>query len=77
MTYHIKKVSPLNDAVPVDGVEYYAGDNHWTNVYENRKIYENKVDADAQKDTTLTRTIGGASYTYQPEWWKNAIVVSE
>ena len=44
--------------------EYYAGDNHWTNDYSQRKIYENKSDADAQKATTETRTLGGKSYTY-------------
>ena len=77
MPYHIKKGSILGNAVPVDGTEYYAGDNHWTNDYEKRLIYENEVDANAQKATTVTRTIGDKSYTYQPTWWKNAIVVSE
>jgi len=77
MPYHIKKGSILGNAVPVDGTEYYAGDNHWTNDYEKRLIYENEVDANAQKATTVTRTIGNKSYTYQPTWWKNAIVVSE
>ena len=48
MPYHIKKGSILGSAVPTDGQEYYAGDNHWTNDYSKRKIYENKSDADAQ-----------------------------
>ena len=77
MPYHIKKGSILGNAVPVDGTQYYAGDNHWTNDYNERLIYENEVDANAQKATTVTRTIGNKSYTYQPTWWKNAIVVSE
>tara|TARA_Y100001937_G_scaffold51718_1_gene71762 strand:+ start:532 stop:765 length:234 start_codon:yes stop_codon:yes gene_type:complete len=77
MPYHIKKQSKLGSAVPSNGVEYYAGNNHWTNEYDKRLIYENEVDADAQKATTVTRTIGGATYTYQPDWWKNAVVVSE
>ena len=77
MPYHIKKGSILGNAVPVDGTEYYAGDNHWTNDYEKRLIYENEIDANTQKATTVTRTIGDKSYTYQPTWWKNAIVVSE
>ena len=38
MPYHIKKMSVLGSAVPTDGSEYYAGDNKWTNVYENRKV---------------------------------------
>ena len=35
MPYHIKKTSILGSAVPTDGVEYYAGDNKWTNPNEN------------------------------------------
>ena len=42
MPYHIKKGSILGSAVPTDGAEYYAGDNHWTNDYSKRKIYESK-----------------------------------
>tara|TARA_B100000963_G_scaffold8833_1_gene6907 strand:- start:440 stop:673 length:234 start_codon:yes stop_codon:yes gene_type:complete len=77
MPYHIKKGSVLGSAVPTDGAEYYAGDNHWTNNYSKRKIYENKSDADAQKETTITRTIGGQSYTYTPNWFKNCTIVEE
>ena len=77
MPYHIKKTSALGSSVPIDGGEYYAGDNHWTNIYENRKVYTNKTDADAQNATSVTRTIGGKSYTYQPKWWKNSTVIEE
>ena len=77
MPYHIKKQSKLGSAVPTNGDEYYAGDNRWTNEYSKRLIYENEADANAQKATTETRTIGNKTYTYQPAWWKNAIVVSE
>ena len=77
MPYHIKKTSVLGSAVPTDGNEYFAGDNRWTNTYEDRKVYENEADANAQKATTVTKTIGGASYTYQPDWWKNCIIVTE
>ena len=42
MPYHIKTTSALGSAIPTDGVEYYSGDNHWTNEYDKRKIYENK-----------------------------------
>jgi len=69
MPYHIKKSSLLGSAIPTDGNEYYAGDNHWTNIYENRKVYVNEA--------TETRITGGKTYTYQPTWWKNAVVVSE
>ena len=77
MPFYIKKTSTLGSSVPIDGGEYYAGDNHWTNIYENRKVYTNKTDADAQKATSVTRTIGGKSYTYQPKWWKNSTVIEE
>ena len=77
MPYYIKKQSKLGSAVPTDGNEYYAGDNHWTNEYSKRLVYENKSDSDAQKGATITRTIGGASYTYTPNWFKNSIVVEE
>jgi len=77
MPYHIKKTSILGSAVPTDGVEYYAGDNNWTNQYESRKIYTDETEANNQKNTSVTRTIGNKSYTYQPSWWKNAVVVSE
>ena len=77
MPYHIKKTSVLGNAVPVDGTEYYAGDNKWTNVYEDRKVYVNESDANAQKATTISRTIGDKTYTYTPSWFKNSTVVEE
>ena len=77
MPYHIKKGSILGSAVPTDGAEYYAGDNHWTNVYENRKVYTNKVDADAIKETVITKTLGGTTYSYTPTWFLTSTVVEE
>ena len=77
MPYHIKKTSLLGSAIPTDGNEYYAGDNHWTNEYDKRKIYENEVDANLVKNTKETRVLGNRTISYQPSWWKNAVVVSE
>lgn len=77
MPYHIKKDSILGSAIPIDGGEYYAGNNQWTNIYENRKIYENKEDADAVKATTVTSSLGNITYSYQPHWWKNSTVIEE
>ena len=77
MPYHIKKTSLLGSAIPTDGDEYYAGDNHWTNEYDKRKIYENEADADVVKNTKETRVLGNRTISYQPSWWKNAVVVSE
>ena len=77
MPWHIKKSSILGNAVPADGTEYYAGDNHWSNEYDKRKVYSNEADATAHKNTTVTRTLGDKTITYQPKWWANATVVSE
>jgi hypothetical protein len=77
MPYHIKKTSVLGTAVPTSGAEYYAGDNKWTNLYENRKVYANESDANAQKAMTVSRTIGDKTYTYTPSWFKNSTVVEE
>ena len=77
MPYHIKKTSILGAAVPENGSEYYTENDSWTNIYSDRKIYANKADADAQKATSITRTLGGKSYTYQPKWWKNSTVIEE
>ena len=77
MPWHIKKSSILGNAIPTDGIEYYAGDNHWTNEYDKRKVYSNEEDATTQKNTTITNVIGDKTITYQPQWWKDAIVVSE
>ena len=74
MPYHIKKTSILGAAVPENGSEYYTENDSWTNIYSDRKIYANKADADAQKATTVTSSMG---ITYQPLWWKNSIVVEE
>ena len=77
MPYHIKKTSILGSAIPTDGNEYYAGDNHWTSDYDSRKIYENEADANVVKNTKETRVLGNRTISYQPAWWKNAVVVSE
>ena len=77
MPWHIKKGSILGSAVPTGGQEYFAGDNHWTNDYDKRKVYSTEAAATAQKNTTVTRTLGDKTFTYQPKWWANATVVSE
>ena len=77
MPWHIKKGSILGSAVPTGGEEYFAGDNHGTNEYDKRKVYSTEAAATAQKNTTVTRTLGDKTFTYQPKWWANATVVSE
>ena len=71
---NIKKTSIIGSAIPTDGVEYYTGNDAWSNDYSKRKVYANQADADAQKNTTITTDQG---ITYQPKWWANATVVSE
>ena len=77
MPWHIKKGSILGSAVPTGGQEYFAGDNHWTNDYDKRKVFSTEAAANAQKNQTITRTLGDKTYTYTPKWWANATVVSE
>tara|TARA_Y100001938_G_C7894266_1_gene331305 strand:+ start:393 stop:626 length:234 start_codon:yes stop_codon:yes gene_type:complete len=77
MAYHIKKTSVLGSAVPTEGAEYYAGDNNWTNEYDKRKTYATESAANVDKQKTVTRTIGGKTYTYVPSWFKNSTVVKE
>ena len=44
MAWHIKKPSFLDSSVNV----YYAGDNRWTRIYENRKTYTSQAKAKAE-----------------------------
>jgi hypothetical protein len=72
MPYHIKTPKTLGT-----GDLYWKGDNTWTETYSDRKQYSSESDANTQAATTVTRTIGDKTYTYQPNWWKNSTVVSE
>tara|TARA_Y100000361_G_C10990100_1_gene253674 strand:+ start:101 stop:307 length:207 start_codon:yes stop_codon:yes gene_type:complete len=68
MPYHVKTPGRITP-----GDVYWKENNTWTDVYADRKQYANKADADAVKATTVT--ISGVSY--QPNWFKNATVVTE
>ena len=68
MAYHIKTPGKLEV-----GDVYWKGDNTWTNIFDERKIYSTKSSADAVKATTVT--VNGV--TYQPKWFTNSVVVSE
>ena len=70
MTYHITKPS----RVPGVGTMYYADDNRWTDLYENRKVYSTLVQAEQDKNTTYTDQWGN---TLTPHWWKQATIVDE
>ena len=69
MTYHIKKQSPLGL-----GTMYYADDNRWTDVYENRKVYPTLFQAEQDKNFTYKDKWGN---TFTPHWWKNCTLVDE
>ena len=70
MPFHIKTPSVLN---PTIGDVYYKGGNAWTDLYDDRKVYVNEADANAEKATTVTKN----GVTYTPKHFANANVVSE
>ena len=70
MAYHITKPS----RVPRVGTMYYADDNRWTDLYENRKVYSTLFQAEQDKNTTYTDQWGN---TLTPHWWKQATIVDE
>ena len=72
MTYHITKPSAMSFAGV--GTMYYADNNRWTDVYENRKVYPTLFQAEQDKNTTYTDKWGN---TLTPQWWKNSTIVDE
>ena len=56
------------------GTMYYADNNRWTDVYENRKVYSTFFQAEQDKNTTYTDQWGN---TLTPHWWKQATIVDE
>ena len=56
---------------------YYEDGNTWTQVYADRKQFSSSSDATAVKNTEITRTMGGRSYSYKLDVYKNATVVTE
>ncbi len=70
MAYHITKPSKM----PSVGTMYYADNNRWTDVYENRKVYPTLFQAEQDKNTTYTDKWGN---TLTPVWWQQATIVDE
>ena len=56
------------------GTMYYADNNRWTDVYENRKVYPTLFHAEQDKNTTYTDKWGNI---LTPHWWKNCTLVDE
>ena len=72
MPYHVKSPGKFNT-----GDVYYKGGDTWTQVYADRKQFANISDANAIKNTTETRVIGGKTMTYAPKWFADSTVVTE
>ena len=70
MAYHITKQSRMTGI----GTMYYADNNRWTDVYEERKVYPTLFQAEQDKNTTYTDNWGN---TLTPHWWKNCTLVDE
>ena len=70
MAYHITKQSKVSGI----GTMYYADNNRWTDVYEDRKVYPTLFQAEQDKNTTYTDNWGN---TLTPHWWKNCTLVDE
>ena len=56
------------------GTMYYADNNRWTDVYENRKVYPTLFQAEQDNNTTYTDKWGNI---LTPHWWKNCTLVDE
>ena len=70
MPFHVKTPSILNPAI---GDIYYVNETHWSENYDDRRVFTNESEATAV--TTYTVTKNGISYT--PAKNANATVVSE
>ena len=70
MPFHVKTPSILNPAI---GDIYYVNETHWSENYDDRRVFTNESEATAV--TTYTVTKNGVSYT--PTKNSNATVVSE
>ena len=68
MPYHIKTPKKLGD-----GDVYYVSEDHWSDNYEDRKVFSTKTKANAAKNVTVTFN----DHTYTPNHLANATVVTE
>ena len=72
MPDHVKSTGALGT-----GTIYYEGGDTWTQTYADRKQFSAQADANAVKNTQVTRTMGPKSYTYTPDIYANSTVVTE
>ena len=72
MPYHVKSTGAMGT-----GTIYYEGGDSWTQTYADRKQFSAQADANAVKNTQITRTLGPKSHTYTPDIYANSTVVTE
>lgn len=70
MPFHVKTPSVLNPAI---GDIYYVDETHWTENYDDRKVFTDESAATA----VTTHTVTSNGVTYAPAKNANATVVSE
>lgn len=70
MPFHVKTPSILDPSI---GDVYYVDEKHWTQNYNDRKVFDDE--SEATSVTTQTITKNGVTYT--PQKNANATVVSE
>lgn len=68
MPYHITTPKKLGE-----GVVYYVSADHWSDDYDDRKVFSTKTSANSAKNTTVTFN----DHTYTPNHLANATVVTE
>ena len=55
------------------GDVYYKGDNRWTAIYDDRKIYEHEWEAQNEISVEVTKD----NITYTASHFANATIISE
>ena len=70
MPFHVKTPSILNPAI---GDIYYVDETHWTENYDDRKVFTDESEANAVTVYNVTKN----GITYVPAKNANATVVSE
>ena len=70
MPFHVKTPSILNPGI---GDVYYVNEDHWSENYDDRKVFTDESAATA----VTTHTVTSNGVTYAPAKNANATVVSE
>ena len=70
MPFHVKTPSILNPGI---GDVYYVSEDHWSENYDDRKVFSDESAANAVKNHTVTNN----GVTYAPSKNANATVVEE